>query len=89
MTSPRRSGASAPAPGGPAEEAGLRAGAPALGQDGDVIVAIEGRAVTEPDDVAQAIEGKRPGDRVSVTVLRDGDEREITVTLGKRPAQVP
>ena len=45
--------------------------------------------MTEPDDVAQAIEGKRPGDRVRVTVLRDGTEQEITVTLGTRPARIP
>ncbi|HEX8086182.1 MAG TPA: trypsin-like peptidase domain-containing protein [Solirubrobacteraceae bacterium] len=76
-------------PGGPAEKAGIRASTSLLSEDGDVIVSIEGRGITEPDDVAQAIEGKRPGDQVRVRVLRDGSEKEITVTLGKRPAQVP
>jgi putative serine protease PepD len=75
-------------PGGPAEKAGIRGSSSLLSDDGDVIVQVEGRGVTEPDDVAQAIEGKRPGDRVTVTVLRDGDEREIEVTLAERPAQV-
>ncbi len=75
-------------PGGPAEDAGIRASSSLLSDDGDVIVGVEGRAVTEPDDVAQAIEGKRPGDRVTVRVLRDGQERDIAVTLGRRPAQV-
>jgi putative serine protease PepD len=76
-------------PGGPAEEAGIRASTSVLSDDGDVIVGVEGRGVTEPDDVAEAIEGKRPGDRVTVRVLRDGREEEIDVTLGRRPARVP
>jgi putative serine protease PepD len=76
-------------PGGPAAESGIKASTGPLSEDGDVIVGIDGRAVTEPDDVAQAIEGKQPGDKVTVRVLRDGAETEIEVTLGKRPAQVP
>ncbi|HEX2086250.1 MAG TPA: trypsin-like peptidase domain-containing protein [Solirubrobacteraceae bacterium] len=76
-------------PGGPADEAGIEASSSPLSDDGDVIVWIEGRGVTEPDDVAQAIEGKRPGDEVRVRVLRDGREREIVVELGRRPARVP
>jgi putative serine protease PepD len=76
-------------PGGPAQDAGIKANSSALAQDGDVIVGVDGRAVTEPDDVAQAIEGKQPGDSVSVRVKRDGTEREIEVELGRRPAQSP
>ena len=76
-------------PGGPAEDAGIRASSSPLSEDGDVIVGIDGRAVTEPDDVAQAIQGKHPGDRVTVRVLRDGQEIEIEVELARRPAQVP
>jgi putative serine protease PepD len=76
-------------PGGPADRAGIRASSSMFSDDGDVIVWIEGRGVTEPDDVAQAIEGKRPGETVRVRVLRDGVEREITVTLGRRPAGGP
>ena len=63
---------------------GSRPTPPRSAQDGDVIVGVDGRAVTEPDDVAQAIEGKQPGDSVSVRVKRDGAEREIEVELGKR-----
>jgi S1-C subfamily serine protease len=75
--------------GGPAEKAGIRPSSSVLADDGDVIVGVEGRSVTEPDDVGQAIEGKRPGDRVHVTVLRDGAEKDIVVELGTRPAGVP
>ena len=76
-------------PGGPAEGAGIKASSGPLSEDGDVIVGIDGRAVTEPDDVAQAIEGKKPGDKVTVRVLRNGTETDIEVTLGERPARGP
>ena len=64
--------------GGPADKAGLRAGE-------DVIVGVAGRQVTSPDDLAQAITDRSPGDLVIVTVERDGDRREVEVTLGTRP----
>ena len=76
-------------PGGPADEAGIEASSSLLSEDGDVIVQVDGRGIVEPDDVAQAIEGKRPGDRVKVRVLRDGAEQELEVELGKRPSRVP
>jgi putative serine protease PepD len=76
-------------PGGPAQDAGIKANSSPTAQDGDVIVGVDGRAVTEPDDVAQAIEGKQPGDSVNVRVRRDGAEREIEIELGRRPAQSP
>ena len=75
-------------PGGPADRAGLRPGAAVTGQGGDVIVAIDGKAVDAPDDVSAHIAGKRPGDRVRVEVLRDGSRRTFEVELGVRPASV-
>jgi putative serine protease PepD len=68
------------APGGPADDAGLRAGT-----DGDVIVEVDGRAVRGPDDVSAAIAGKGPGDKVRVEVRRDGGRESLEVTLGRRP----
>ena len=68
------------APGGPADDAGLRAGS-----DSDVIVRVDGRAVREPDDVSRAIADKRPGDQVRVVVLRNGRRESVEVTLGRRP----
>ena len=76
-------------PGGPADRAGLEAGAALTGQGGDVIVSIDGKAVSAPDDVSSHISGKRPGDRVRVEVLRDGDRRSFEVELGVRPARSP
>jgi putative serine protease PepD len=67
-------------PGGPADDAGVRAGT-----DADVIVEVDGRAVRDPDDIAAAIAGKRPGDQVRVVVLRDGRRVSLEATLGRRP----
>ena len=64
--------------GGPAEKAGL--------ERGDVIVEVAGKPVKEPADVAAAIAGKKPGDRVDIKVERDGFTEGIDATLGKRPA---
>ncbi len=67
--------------GGPAARAGIRAG--------DVVVAVGGERVREPDDVAAAIQDAAPGDRVDVEVRRDGEARTLTVELAARPEQAP
>ena len=63
---------------GPAARAGLRRA--------DVIVSVGGTEVQNPDDVAAAIEERRPQERVTVEYLRDGDGRAVDVVLGVRPA---
>ncbi len=55
-----------------------------LTEDGDVIVAIDGTAVTSGDQLAAAIAAHEPGDTVALTVVRDGDQRTVSVTLGSR-----
>jgi S1-C subfamily serine protease len=79
-------------PGSPADEAGLRGGdgklrfqAAAFSTGGDVILSVEGHRIVRPDDLARFISTYRPGERVSVEVLRDGEHEEVEVTLGKRP----
>jgi len=72
-------------PNGPADDAGLKASSSPNGAGGDTIRRIDQTEVTEPDDVAKAIAGKKPGDEVQVRVQRNGREQVITVTLGKRP----
>ena len=61
-------------PGGPAERAGL--------QPGDVIVAIDGKPVADSSELIVAIRSRRPGQTVTLTVRRNGDQRDIRVTLG-------
>jgi S1-C subfamily serine protease len=77
---------------GPADEAGLRGGGTELSGtpsgDGDVIVAIDGEKVTDPDGVAVAVADKQPGDKIEVEVYRGDETRTITVTLGERPEQL-
>lgn len=62
----------------PARKAGL--------QPLDVVLAVGGRTVTTPSELQQAIAFHEPGDDVELTIWRNGDERDIEVTLGERPA---
>jgi 2-alkenal reductase len=64
-------------PGTPAAEAGLQAG--------DIITELGGRPVVEGRDIVVLLLPFRPGDTVSLTVLRGGEELEIEVTLGELP----
>lgn len=53
---------------------------------GDIIVAIDGTSIQGMDDViAYVIEHTQPGDTVEFTVLRDGEEVPVDITMGKRP----
>jgi len=67
--------------GSPAEDAGL--------EIGDVITAVDGEAVTATNPLDAVIGQYEPGDRVRMTVLRDGDEETIRVRLESRPVQLP
>ena len=67
--------------GGPAAEAGVRAG--------DVIVRVGGDRVQEPDDVAGAIQDMRPGQSVELEVRRDGEARTLNLELGNRAGRTP
>jgi S1-C subfamily serine protease len=55
---------------------------------GDIIVAVDGQRVSAGGDLRAYIENtKHPGDTVTVTILRNGQRQDISVTLGERPAQ--
>jgi S1-C subfamily serine protease len=54
---------------------------------GDVVTEVDGNAVDGADSLRRAIDSRQPGDRVRLTVVRDGDERTVTVTLGERPSE--
>ena len=78
-------------PGGPADEAGIRAGeistsVPGLNAGGDLITALDGQPINSFDELlSYLVTNKSPGDTVVLTVLRDGQPVDITVTLGTRP----
>jgi serine protease Do len=81
--------------GGPAEKAGLKAGNKQVtitGQPvtvgGDVITAFNNQTVKSSDDIITFLaRSGNIGENVSLTVLRDGNPIQITVTVGARPAQ--
>ena len=64
-----------------------RARAP--GANGDVIKSVDGKTINDPTEVSEAIDKRKPGDKVKVEVQRDGRRQAIEVTLGTRPNQVP
>jgi S1-C subfamily serine protease len=78
--------------GGPADEAGLEGGEDTLSIEGaevrvggDVIVNVDGDAVTAMDEVIEAVNAAQPGDRMVLTVRRGDSSKTISVELGVRP----
>ena len=77
----------------PADDAGLSASDSTREVDGieyhaggDLIIAIDGREIIGADElIAHLTYMTAPGDEVTFTVLRDGRQEEIEVTLGERP----
>jgi S1-C subfamily serine protease len=76
--------------GSPADNAGLRGGRTETAQGvpagGDLIVAVDGKSVSDSNAVATAISHKRPGDTAEVTFYRGDSKKTVTVELAKRPA---
>ncbi|WP_448595048.1 S1C family serine protease [Thermoflexus hugenholtzii] len=64
-------------PNSPAEEAGLR--------PGDRITAVNGETVNDRHPLPEILRRHRPGETVRLTVIRDGQERTFSVTLGRAP----
>lgn len=50
-------------------------------EPGDVITSIDDRRITGADSLVATIRSYRPGDEVTVTWLRDGEEQQASVTL--------
>jgi putative serine protease PepD len=61
--------------GSPAAEAGILLG--------DVIVDIDGEPVDEPGDLLSELRTHDPGDRVELTLIRNGEEQTVEVVLGE------
>jgi serine protease Do len=59
--------------GGGAEQAGIKTG--------DIITKVEGNPVYESSDLQERVGRLQPGDKINLTVLRNGSEKSFTVTL--------
>ena len=64
--------------GGPAEQAGLKAG--------DRIVSVDGTEIAAKDDLGTLMQQHKAGDTLSITVARDGQMQTVSVTLGEKNA---
>ncbi len=63
----------------PAEEAGLK--------DGDVVIKMDGKKITDSDDLIDFIDDKINGDEITLTIIRDNDEKKLDVTLGRNSSR--
>lgn len=61
-------------PGGPGDKAGIEAG--------DVVTEIDGRRVHSGEELIVKTRAHRPGDRLELTLERDGEERKVSLVLG-------
>ena len=52
---------------------------------GDIVVSIEGAPIAEPEDLVSALTPERVGQAVAVRLVRGGEPRELSVTVGERP----
>ncbi len=66
--------------GGPGRKAGLRVK--------DVVTKVGETPIAEPEDIAAALEERKPGEVITVTYTRGGERRTAEVRLGTRPATV-
>jgi S1-C subfamily serine protease len=81
--------------GSPADDAGLKG---STGEDtfqlqqvktgGDLVLAVDGKPVLENNDLSKLVAIHKPGDTVTLDIIRDGNKESVDVTLGSRPADV-
>jgi S1-C subfamily serine protease len=67
-------------PGSPAQAAGLR--------NGDLLTAVDGVPVRDPEQLAVISVTRSPGDKVRLTYRRGGTAADATVTLAAQPATI-
>jgi len=82
-------------PGGPAEKAGLHG---STGQTtfqlqqvktgGDAITGVDGKPIVSSTQLSELVAQHKPGDTITLDIIRDGQHAQAKVTLGSRPADV-
>ncbi len=68
-------------PAGPAGKAGIRSG--------DVITAVDGTTINEPRELAQKVGAMAPGSSVTVSILRNGEPKDLALRLAMMPEERP
>ena len=63
--------------GSPAETAGL--------VEKDIVIELDGTKINQTHSLTSLLDQHQPGDKVTLTVVRDGDSRDVQVTLGELP----
>jgi len=66
--------------GSAAEKAGLRGG--------DIIIKVDDEKIEDPEDLSDAIGDHKPGEKVSITYLRDKKQQKVTIQLGTRSSDM-
>ncbi len=66
-------------PGGPSEKAGIKRG--------DVIVSFNGQQIVDSNNLRNLVASSQPGSEATITVLRDGREEKLRVTLAELPTR--
>src|SRR3954447_3168331 len=81
--------------GSPADKAGLKGSTGEttfqlqhIKTGGDVVIAVDGKPVFQNNDLSELIALHKPGDTVTLDILRGGQHATVDVTLGSRPADV-
>jgi S1-C subfamily serine protease len=64
-------------PGTPAASSGLK--------EGDLVVAVDGSSISGSPDLIATVRDHTPGDKVTVTVMRNGEKKDVEITLTQRP----
>lgn len=83
-------------PGGPAAQAGLRGSTGARSVNGlavpvggDIVIEVDGRPMATFDDLLGEVAFRLPGEQIVLTVLRNNQPQQVTVTLAPRPGLEP
>jgi S1-C subfamily serine protease len=82
-------------PGGPADQAGIKAGDISAQLDGnpiqlggDIITNVDGKDIVSTNDLTDAISTMKRGDKVTVTFMRGNASKTVTVTLTQQPPSI-
>src|SRR2546428_9424891 len=78
--------------GSPAERAGVRGGSTSVVVQGeeyllgcDILTAIQGTPIRTHHEYVAKVRTLKPGQRMKITIVRDGQSRELTLTVTERP----